>query len=189
MRPELLEALKSLGMPTLRKIFGNPLKLNFEKLTVAYQAHGLSVVAPSEPAPFSETMVCAVHDGVPYCMDCHDDESDIPRGILHRQLMIDRHHALIKEIQAWCTQKTGGPVWVLCGGGSQMSAFFGNSTGYLALLYLSHVDLLGKPDMASYHKSLRSRKYTLQVQWDHNDKFFRGFKHADINKRTSASSK
>lgn len=183
----LHELLCSLDVATLRKLFNSPLKNDIEKIIRAYAGHGVIVTKPVSPANFCETMVCAEYDGVPYCVDCHDDLAKVPASIEHRRLTIERHHDLIKEVHAMCTERAGTPVWALCGGGGQMSIFFGNHTGYLAELSLSHVNLCGKSNMAEYDNARRTSKYVMQVQWDHNDKLFRGFKHPSVFKRTSAS--
>lgn len=115
----------------------------FEQLAAVYAARGLAVTRPAGNWSFGRSMVCAAHDGVPYCMDAHPDQSepDWDRGIRHRAHTIKRHHRMVKAIHEHCELTTGADVWVLCGGGSQLQAFFGNRSGYLAILYLPMGDL------------------------------------------------
>lgn len=146
-------------------------KPTFEQLAPLYQAHGLEVTPTLGSAWYCQTQVCAMHDGVPYCMDAHGGD-DIEHGVRHRALMIERYHEKIKAIYDYCVQLNIGDIWVLCGGGMQLQAFFGNSTGYLAILYLDLEDLDQQAASAEYMAAVGNQSHTLQVNWLKNDVHF-----------------
>jgi hypothetical protein len=150
-----------------------------------YARHGLAVTLPKGGAWHTRTMVCAEHDGVPYCMDAHGDPSRVAHGVAHRALMIARHHAKIRAVYEYCAALGVGDIWVLSGGGAQLQAFFGNTTGYLAILYLDMADLRQQQDLAGYLKLVGNTTHTLQVNWAKNDELFEGrFKVKGVKLRT-----
>jgi len=112
---------------------------SFEELAAEYATRGLVVEAPKGDWKPGKTMVCCPHDGVPYCVDAHPTQNETPDwdyGIKHRAMMIERHHAMIRAVWEHCQTALGDDVWVLCGGGCQLQAFFGGKNGYLGILYL-----------------------------------------------------
>ena len=160
------QLLKEAGVP----VFPD----NFEELVALYRTHGLEVTSPKGKSRHGDTMVCAEHDGVPYCMDAHGNLNSIAHGIKHRELTIARHHAKVKAIYDYCQNLGVGDIWVLCGGGAQLQAFFGNKTGYLAILYLDLEDLGEQERMADYLALCGNKTHTLQVNWAKNDVLFEG---------------
>lgn len=155
------------------------------ELVALYAQHGLAVTAPKGGAWHTRTMVCAEHDGVPYCMDAHGNPDRAGHGVRHRALMIARHHAKIRAVYEYCAALGVGDIWVLSGGGAQLQAFFGNSTGYLAILYLDMEDLRQQEGQAGYLKLIGNTTHSLQVNWAKNDVLFEGkFKMPGIRLRT-----
>ncbi|GBG14840.1 TonB-dependent receptor [Novimethylophilus kurashikiensis] len=136
------------------------------ELVKEYAAHGLTVTALTEGSPWFNhrgTMVVAEHDGVQYVMDCHGDLRNVEENVIHRKLIIERHHTIVKQMYEFCTSLNVGGIWVLCGGGTQLQAFFGNDTGYLGVLYLSMVTT--QP---------RRGRFTFNVNFSKNDQYFDG---------------
>jgi hypothetical protein len=151
-------------------------------LAALYLPHGLSVTTPKGNSRWGETMVCAEHDEVPYCMNAYGGENTDPdtlkrsveHSVTHRALTIERHHALIKAIYKYCVGLEVGDIWVLCGGGAQLQAFFGNQSGYLAILYLDLEDIESQESMSEYLASCGNKTFLLQVNGAANDKLFEG---------------
>jgi hypothetical protein len=147
---------------------------------IMYRDYGLEVGVPAGRCGFSENMMCAPHDGVPYCMDDHGDffdnkkESSLKHGIYHRQLLIRRNHEVIKKVYDYCTTLEKGDIWVLSGGGTQLQAFFGCSSGYLAVLYLGMED--AKDHTAAQIERISNRTSILQPQFEHNELLFSDLK-------------
>lgn len=142
-------------------------------LIAVYREFGLTVTPPKGNCWFGKHMVCAEHEGVPYCMDAHGS-GDYSHGVKHRELLIQRHHTLIKAVYDYCVGLDVGDIWVLSGGGAQLQAFFGNSTGYLAILYLDMEDPSEQEALEEYLEACGSKTFTLQVNWNHNDPLFEG---------------
>jgi hypothetical protein len=145
-----------------------------------YSNYGLEVTVPKGRCGFSENLMCAAHDGVPYCVDDHghffkeQDDSSIKHSILHRELMIERHHDKIKQVYEYCTTLDRGDIWVLCGGGVQLEAFFGCRNGYLATLSLSlEKDPFNTPKQK---ESVTKKVSRLQPNFEHNEPLFKGLK-------------
>lgn len=155
-------------------------KQSYDDRVEMYRKFGLEVTIPKGRCGFSENLMCAPYDGVPYCIDDHGnffkncDDRSILKGIRHREMMIERHHEQIKQVYEHCTSLDRGDIWVLCGGGAQMQAFFGCSNGYLAILYLS---LEGAPSSTPEElRALSKKSLTLQPQFEHNEPLFKGLK-------------
>lgn len=163
-------------------------QLSREELAEIYAAHGLAVTDPKGNSRWGKTMVCAAHDGVPYCMDCHGHPDNASHGVQHRALMIERHHARIKAVYDYCAALDVGDIWVLSGGGAQLQAFFGNHTGYLAILYLDMADASEQEKLSDYMAACGNASFTLQVNWRSNDPLFEGrFSHEGIELLTHAA--
>lgn len=177
---------------TITALNGEPAKPDESvDLVSAYAKHGLIVERPKGGSWHSKTMMAAPHDGVQYCVDNHGHhlkagrEDSILHGIWHREQLIKRHHAMIKTIYEYCVALEVGDIWVLCSGGAQLQAFFGNKTGYLAILYLDMEDENERVD-DDYLKAVGNQKLTLQVNWKHNNPLFVGkFKMPGVKLRKS----
>lgn len=151
-----------------------------EERIALYRQYGLEVQTPKGRSGFSENMMCAPHDGVPYCVDDHGhffkDGHDVGlrRGIRHREMMIERHHDKIKAIYEHCTTLDQGDIWVLSGGGMELQAFFGCRKGYLAILSLSMENdpTSTEEDMAR----VRNKSRRLEPQFEQNEPLFKGLK-------------
>lgn len=140
-----------------------------------YRQYGLEVGVPAGRAEFSDSMMSAPFDGVPYCVDehnwlvLHGSDRKVRRAIHHRQGMIERYHPRIKAVYDYCTGLRKGDIWVLAGGGLQLQAFFGCSEGYLAILGLGWED-----------ESEPWESCDLQPQFEHNEPLFADFVHPGI---------
>lgn len=159
------------------------------KLAEKYATYGLEVSEPKANTVFGATMVCCPHDGVPYCMDAHPTQVDRPNwthGVKHRALMIERHHDIIKAIYQYCQNADIGDVWVLSGGGMQLQAFFGNSEGYLGILYLTLEDLEKNQKLQDngYLQATGNETYTFSIEGE-NDLVFRDMVVAGVKVRTN----
>ncbi|MNR71343.1 hypothetical protein D3C71_19580 [compost metagenome] len=161
----------------------------FRVLKQLHEACGLEVTPPQGASAWCAQMACATHDAVPYCMSSTDgaggvDPNRVPRGIHRRQLIIERHHSMVKPVYDYCMQQGLGPVWAMCGGGAQLQVFFGNAQGYIAILYLSLE--AGECD-PEYLKAVGNETFSLVVQGAQKDKFFEGFDVPGVRLRTYAS--
>ena len=154
-----------------------------------YAQFGLAVTTPKGRSRWGETMVCCEHDGLPYCMDAHGEIDKIGHGVRHRALTIERHHPMVKAVYEHCVNAGIGDVWVLCGGGSQLQAFFGNAKGYLGILYLDLEDLKEHQQVSEngYLEAVGNKTFTLQVNGEDNDVVFDGFAVAGVELRTHAA--
>lgn len=163
---------------------------NDDERIAMYAKFGLKVGIPHGRAWHCKTMMVASYDGIPYCMDEHNkfiesgDTSGIRHSILHRELIIERHHEKIKYIHQHLTEKTSGDVWVLAGGGAQLQAFFGCSQGYIGILYLDMENLEEYVD-SSYLEAIGNASFTLHIQNSLYDIHFDSFKHPEIEIRKS----
>jgi hypothetical protein len=153
-------------------------KISDDQRIALYAQHGLAVSVPEGRCSFSRSLMCAEHDGVPYCVDEHDHSFEeegridsLLHGIKHRELIIERHHDKIKQVYDYCVNLDVGDIWILCGGGSQLQAFFGNHTGYLAILYLDMEDINERVN-SEYMKVIGNTSYTLSVNWPRNNPLF-----------------
>lgn len=168
-----------------------PYAQTFEAAAALYRARGLDVTSPRGNNHWGRHMVCAEHDGVPYCMNTNDcfgnlDPGKVDHAIRHRELTIQRHHSLVKSVYQHCKTLGVGDVWVMCGGGAQLQAFFGNRKGYLAILYLT---LESRPhgDQADHLKAVGNELWTLQVQTAENDVLFQHCNVPGVRVRSHAS--
>lgn len=153
-------------------------------LTEQYAKHGLSVVAPKGNCWFGEHMVACPHDGVQYALDAHGKPESVLQGVRGRELIIERHHDLVKKVYDYCTTLGVGEIWVMCSGHWELSAYFGNSTGYLASLHLTHVDPANNPDEEYLSEERESNPeafdvngnplFLLRAEWAKNDHLFEG---------------
>jgi hypothetical protein len=131
----------------------------------------------------------AEYDGVPYGFDnignlhCEREPEKvlnerIERSIKGREMIIERHHDIVKKSYEYCKNLNIGDIWCMIGGGSNYSIYFGNHTGYLAELCLS-------PTNRRFYRT-RKPKYLFIPNWEHNDKYFENnFKVDGIKFRTN----
>lgn len=153
-------------------------KISDDQRIALYAQHGLAVTVPKGRCSFSRSLMCAEHDGVPYCVDEHDHSFEeegridsLLHCIKHRELIIERHHDKIKQIYDYCVGLDVGDIWVMSGGGSQLQAFFGNNTGYLAILYLDMEDITEEVN-SEYMAAIGNTTLTLKVNWVRNNALF-----------------
>lgn len=152
----------------------NPQK-GFEFYKKLYKEYGLDIQETKGNTWHGKTMYTAEHDGVPYAVDDHGyyeregDDSSLKHVIRHRELIIKRYHPLIKKAYEYCVSLDIGDIWVMCGGGSQLQAFFGNKSGYLGILYLGMEDQ--KDEESEYVKAVAGM-FTFSVNYTKNDKYF-----------------
>jgi len=90
-------------------------------------------------------------------------DNRINHSINHFKLAYQRHHNIIKEVYELCSSLYNEDIWVMMGGGMQIQAFFGNSSGYIGILYLSMDDENFEPS---------DFKASFTVNGKDNDKFF-----------------
>ncbi len=124
----------------------------FDVLKKLYAECGAEIFEVRGNTRARRTMIALPFDGVQYTIDSHiatkvnrplcSDVIASPLKYLmpelrNLEMMVSRHHDLIKAAYEYTKDKTGGDIWVLSGGGSELQAFFGNETGYLGILYLS----------------------------------------------------
>ena len=168
-----------------------PYAQTFEAAAVLYRARGLDVTPPRGNNYWGQHMVCAEHDGVPYCMNTNDcfgklDPGKVDHVVRHRELTIQRHHALVKGVYEHCKTLGVGDIWVMCGGGGQLQAFFGNRKGYLAILYLT-LESRSPAYTGDDLKSVGNEPATLQVQTAENDVLFQHCHVPGVRVRSHAS--
>ena len=161
----------------------------YDEVKKLFQVQGLKCVKPKGLRKEEDRdTVCTVFDGVRYHLslmkngswnnDSRTVEKAKQEADEHKE-MIDWYHPLVKQIYEKIKQFPNvGDVWAMEGGGMQHQVFFGNETGYLAILYL---DMKSKKKKPVYHN------YTLQVNWSKNDKLFKDFKVEHVKVRTSES--
>ena len=172
----LFEMLQEIG---LWEPSTEPIQTDEQRIEM-YRQFGLEVEIPKGRCGFSENLMCAPYDGVPYCIDDHGqffkngNDYSLKRGIRHRQMMIERHHDKIKAVYEHCTTLDRGDIWVLSGGGLQLQVFFGCTNGYLAILSLSMEDAPAKTtkDLDDLSKKIN----ILEPQFEHNEPLFKGLK-------------
>jgi hypothetical protein len=128
--------------PTASPVVENRFPTQFAAAQAACAKLGLEVTPPQGSSWHSQHMVCAAHDGVPYCLALNDyrgklDESKVASSMKRREDIIRLHHQEVKAVYEHFT-RLDEPVWAMCGGGLNRQVFFGNKEGYLAILYLTN---------------------------------------------------
>lgn len=110
-------------------------------------------------------------DSVQYTINYHNKydkngKPDIAHGINHLNEVLKNTYYTkkIKCIYDYLMSLNIGDIWVMIGGGMQIQAFFGNTKGYLAILYL---DLENTPIIKT------NVKHRLEIQFYQNDKYFK----------------
>lgn len=161
----IMSKLKELENPSMK----------FEDYKELYKKYGLDIQETKGNTWHGKTMYTAEYDGVPYAVDDHGhyekegDDRSLMHGIKHREIMIKRYHGLIKQVYEYCVSLNAGDIWVMCGGGAQIQAFFGNKTGYLGILYLGMEN--EKDEESEYVKAVAGM-FTFSVNFSKNDKYF-----------------
>lgn len=167
---------------TIREMLRSPADPDFAKTAALYASQGLEVTAPAGASWSGRTMVCAHHEGVPYCLNVHN-EQDTPAeryaekvrlAIADRAQIIDLYHPLIRQVYDYCVGLDVGDIWVLVGGGSSHICYFGNKTGYLAILHLDRKQVQRKRTRQKCLDFTGKRRYTLEVNWERNNHLFHG---------------
>lgn len=153
-----------------------------ERLQHMFKDYGLDVVETKGNGRKRDLVTCE-YDGVPYSLALWDghggiDPSKIQHSVLHYTLMVNRHHAQIKVVYDHLIQNFGeelGDVWVMCGGGGQLQAFFGNRTGYLGILYLTLENMDDQERLTDngYLAACGNESFTLTPNWDKNARLFK----------------
>lgn len=161
-----------------------PYPNSFAAAAALYAQRGLEVTPPEGNNHWGKHMVCAAHDGVPYCLNTNDcqgqlDPSKVDGAIKRRQQTIERHHDHVKAVYDYCLAQGFGPVWAMCGGGSQLQVFFGHKEGYIAILYLT---LKHEPYEATDEED--SAAHVLQVQSGKYDEKFSAMTVPGVQART-----
>ncbi len=156
------------------------------QLPALYAAQGFQVTELKGKCSFDKTAFAYWHDDVQYAMDSHG-KTDVTHSTDHLKLILERHHSIVKQVYDYCIGLGVGDIWALTGGGCQLQVFFGNNTGYLAILYL---DMDSSPMGKVYSEDVDDEDedasgWTLQVQWHKNDPLFANMKIAGVNVRTS----
>jgi len=127
----------------------------------------------------SSTMVAVNHDGVQYALDdrgtyfSDNDKKTITDVIHHYRLMNTHYHIRIKEVYDYLKIKTSDDIWVMVSASSSLQAFFGNKEGYLAIMYFDKADYIAvdSNDEIKINR-INTVKYTLNVQFEHNNHYF-----------------
>lgn len=154
----------------------------YEEVKRLVEKEGLKCIKPKGLGKEGDRdTVCTIYDSVRYHISLMKGKENRTKKIAKSEVddhkkMIDRYHPLVKKIYEEIKQFPNiGDVWAMEGGGMQSQVFFGNKTGYLAILYL---------DMKNSKAKLR-KNYTLQVNWHKNDILFKNFKVDGIKVKTS----
>lgn len=146
-----------------------------------FKKNGFDIAETKGNCRWGEDMYAIWHDGVQYAINYHGNTDkkgnpDIEHSVGHLKTMIgsEIYHEKIKKIYDHLMSLNIGDIWVLSGGGQQIQAFFGNKSGYLAILYLE-MEKVKKP---------KDKQHSLSVQWAKNNRYFDGrvakFEHPSV---------
>lgn len=149
-----------------------------------FKKHGFDVVEVKGSSRWGKHMHAIWHDGVQYAIDYHghNDEKgnpDIAHSAGHLKTIIGSsvYHEKIKKIYNHLMSLNIGDIWVMSGGGMQVQAFFGNTKGYVAILYLEMQNV----------KKPKEKQHTLVVNDVKNNRYFNGkvaqFEHPGVKLR------
>jgi hypothetical protein len=155
----------------------------YDEAKSLFEAEGLKIIKPKGITSYGDRdTVCTVHDSVRYhmyLMKRSDRAEKVKEEVRDHNHVLKFYHPLVKTIYEKIKQfQDIGDVWAMEGGGMQCQVFFGNKTGYLAILYL---------DMKSMKVLPKDMEYTLQVNAYKNDKLFVGFDVPGVKVQTSES--
>lgn len=112
--------------------------VTFAQMREAYLKLGLAV--QEMPVRYGSSPVKYLHDGVPYVLDCYHDLEGISSGAAKFYLLLERHHAAIKQLYDAWQPLCDSELTVMSGGGLQLQAFFSAKGRYQGILYLSLID-------------------------------------------------
>lgn len=142
-----------------------------QKVVSAFAKKGFEIKEVNGNSKWGKNMYAIINDGVQYTIDYHGHTDlkgnpDIEHGCKHLKLIINSqiYHQKIKSIYQYLLSQDIGDIWVLAGGGMQIQVFFGNSKGYLGILYL---------EMGNVKKP-KEKNHTLVINGAENDKYFNG---------------
>lgn len=142
-----------------------------------FEKEGLEIIKPRgiKEREGDRDTVCTVHDGVFYHLYLmkqsgpRDQEFAKKEADAHKE-MIARYHPLVKDLYERIEKIDGvGRIWAMEGGGMQCQVFFGNKSGYLAILYL---DMKG----GNFKKKPNHHNFKLVVNFpEQNAQYFKDF--------------
>lgn len=196
-RRELMSAMEEIFKSPMRKEFskamGFQIPQEYEINQKLYASVGLAVEPMEGGCWFSDSAVAINHGGVQYSLNIHNKEGDAPEKLQVKlekekddfQLVIANFHDFVREIYDYLQSKNVGKIWALSGGGSQLQIFFGNETGYLAILYLFEKEETRERAAAGKSVMGRRKKCVLDVQWPQHNAIFEGFTHPKVQLRLS----
>ena len=133
--------------------------------------NGLNPIKPkSINKEYDRDTVCIKHDKVPYHISIMKDKTEIRKESVLKHITkhndnIEKYHKIVKKLYDNIVKLNIKDLWVLEGAGAQVQMFFGDKTGYIAILYL---DLR--------NEATAQQTYTLQIQNSKNNKLFENFK-------------
>jgi hypothetical protein len=171
-----IEQIEEIFLKQVRKVFKKMKpKGNFEQAQKMFHLEGLEVIKPLIPEKdIDRDTCCIIYDEVHYHMylmksntytNSKRTQASAKNEADDYKQMIERYHPLIKKIYQKIQSLNIGHIWAMEGGGIQQQVFFGNDSGYLAILYLDMKNETVK----------RRRNYTLQVNRKENNKLFKNF--------------
>lgn len=142
-----------------------------QNIVDTFKKKGFDIAEVKGNSRWGKDMHAIWHDGVQYTIDYHGHvdkkgNPDIEHSSKHLKILIgsEVYHQKIKKIYDYLMSLNIGDIWVMSGGGMQVQAFFGNSKGYVGILYLE-MDNIKKP---------KEKTHTLVVNGAPNDKYFNG---------------
>lgn len=118
----------------------------FDEAKKLFKKEGLDVVEPVGRTEESDRDTCCYeYDGVRYHIYLmkyfvkERTQDTVKEKAEKLRDMIRKNHALIKKVYLKMKEdiKDTDNLWVLCGGGLQQQAFFGDERGYIGILYIS----------------------------------------------------
>lgn len=178
---QLLHRLMDEGQAAaILEMLDAPANPSFAQTAALYASQGLEVTEPAGAGWSGRTMVCAPHEGVPYCLNVHNEQDMPPEryaakvggAIADRAQIIELYHPLIRQVYDYCVGLDVGDIWVLVGGGSSHTCYFGNKTGYLSILHLDLKQVRRKRTRQKCLDFTGKRRYTLAVNWERNNHLF-----------------
>jgi hypothetical protein len=183
MQLDILAKLPNSASDMLTSIFGTPgqKKPSIESVQAEFRKQGLEVTGEFASQAIYKTTVVAWHDGVPYAMevvgnDWEVDPKRVAEAIATRALLISRYHPVIKAVYEYHMALGAGDFWAWVSNSVPPGVWFDNHTGHVSNLSFDRVDYKGKnrvgPD--GYWLPNKTHKWYLQVNWKHNNVYFKG---------------
>lgn len=156
---------------------------DFPLIQAEFAKFAMNVVQTKDRRDLRHMVTCA-YDGVPYSFSPANEFGDVylprvPVSATGYKLIIERHHDTVKAVFDYINQKGDlGDLWVMVSAHYQLQAFFGNSSGYLGILYLSLVE---------YAKDPKTTTYTLVVNGVKNNPLFKVMNIPGVKVRKSSN--